>query len=259
MLSQTAMRQTAKTENPPKNAKEAKTRTGNVPKSKAQKNYVPVIPKGSHVLLERSTSLHWGGIDLSCKFLHSLKEYLETKMEDIGDKCPVFEALGKCRDGWGCRWLGGHIRKAEDGEKGGLDGWVLVVDEEKFRKTVSEELNRVDLEEQKSLRQEKFPLPLSTEYLKRIEEEDKANGNGGSKDVPMAEVTNGVTQNGTQKEDTDASLKKEASAIFNETPLRPTEKRKVHSSFRDLTFRSIGLAFKSSRPLQPSATHLSAV
>lgn len=152
-------------------------------------------------------------------------------MEDIGDKCPVFEALGKCRDGWGCRWLGGHIRKGKDGEEGGLDGWVLVVDEEKFRNKVFEELNRVDQEEQKALRQDKFPLPLSADYLKRIEEEDRANGNGGSKNVPMADATNGVAQNGTEKESTDASLKKEASAIFNETPLRPTEKRKVHSSF----------------------------
>jgi hypothetical protein len=52
------------------------------------------------------------------------------KEEDIGDVCPVFEAIGICKDGWRCRWLSGHIRKAEDGEEGSLDGRKLLVDEE---------------------------------------------------------------------------------------------------------------------------------
>lgn len=160
-----------------------------------------------------------------------MKEYLETKGENIGDKCPVFEALGKCRDGWRCRWLGGHARKAEEGEEGGLDGWVLIVDEEKFRRSVFEELNRITPEELKALRSDKFPLPLSTNYLKSLEEEDKASVNGGTKDVFSAEVTNPTTQNESAKEETEATIKKEASAIFNETPLRPTEKRKVLSPF----------------------------
>jgi hypothetical protein len=48
-----------------------------------------------------------------CKFSHSVKDYLEQKESDIGDVCPVFEAIGICKEGWRCRWLSGHIRKAE--------------------------------------------------------------------------------------------------------------------------------------------------
>jgi hypothetical protein len=66
---------------------------------------------------------------IRCKFSHSVKEYLAQKEDDVAGICPVFEAVGKCGDGWRCRWLGGHIRPANEGEEG-LDGWVLVVDEE---------------------------------------------------------------------------------------------------------------------------------
>ena len=65
-----------------------------------------------------------------CQFSHSVKDYISQKEEDIGDVCPVFEAIGECNDGWRCRWLNGHVRKTEDGENGSVDGWMLVVDEE---------------------------------------------------------------------------------------------------------------------------------
>lgn len=59
-----------------------------------------------------------------------MKDYLEQKEKDIGEVCPVFEAIGVCKDGWRCRWLGGHIRKADEGEEGAIDGWKLIVDNE---------------------------------------------------------------------------------------------------------------------------------
>jgi hypothetical protein len=65
-----------------------------------------------------------------CKFCHSLQEYMAQKEEDVSNVCPVFEAIGKCSDGWRCRWLSGHIRKAEEGEEGSVDGWKLLADEE---------------------------------------------------------------------------------------------------------------------------------
>ena len=65
-----------------------------------------------------------------CKFSHSVKDYIAQKEEDIGDVCPVFEAIGVCNDGWRCRWLSGHVTKAKEGEKGSVDGWMLVVDED---------------------------------------------------------------------------------------------------------------------------------
>ena len=55
---------------------------------------------------------------------------MAQKEEDIGVVCPVYEAIGVCRDGWRCRWLSGHIRKAEPGEQGAMDGWKLKIDEE---------------------------------------------------------------------------------------------------------------------------------
>jgi len=55
---------------------------------------------------------------------------MEQKEEDIGEVCPVFEAIGVCKDGWRCRWLSGHVFKPEDVEEGAVDGWKLVVNEE---------------------------------------------------------------------------------------------------------------------------------
>ena len=150
---------------------------------------------------------------------------MEKKEEDIGDVCPVFEAVGKCKEGWACRWLSGHLRKAEEGEEGELDGWVLLVDEAKFEKSVNEELNRVGPEEQKSLRLGQLPLPLSTAYLKRIEEEEQSNGNGAN-GGRMVQATNGADQDGN-KADEKISLQADERATFNEIPLRLTEKRKV--------------------------------
>ena len=77
-----------------------------------------------------------------CKFGHSVKDYLEQKESDIGDVCPVFEAIGICKEGWRCRWLSGHIRKAESGEEGEVDGWRLVVDTEVKIPAISRLINR---------------------------------------------------------------------------------------------------------------------
>lgn len=52
------------------------------------------------------------------------------KEEDIGNVCPIFEAIGVCNDGWRCRWLSGHTGVAEDGEEGSMDGHKLLVDAE---------------------------------------------------------------------------------------------------------------------------------
>jgi len=76
------------------------------------------------------------GNDCSCKFSHSFEEYMNQKDEDIGDVCPVFEAIGRCPDGFRCRWLGAHVRKSESGKAGTVDGWELVVDEEVMKVSI---------------------------------------------------------------------------------------------------------------------------
>jgi tRNA-dihydrouridine synthase 3 len=82
------------------------------------------------MLIRRKVKFFVYGFDSRCKFSHSVKDYLEQKESDIGDVCPVFEAIGVCKDGWRCRWLRGHIQKAEDGDEGAVDGWKLVLDTE---------------------------------------------------------------------------------------------------------------------------------
>lgn len=43
-----------------------------------------------------------------CKYSHDIDEYLALKGPDIGDSCPVFALLGKCRYGLKCRFAMSH-------------------------------------------------------------------------------------------------------------------------------------------------------
>lgn len=66
-------------------------------------------------------------------------------------RCPVFEATGACRLGYKCRFLGGHIHKAEDGTV------TVVEDEEKKKRLLSSttELNFMSWNTTKLLRSKK--------------------------------------------------------------------------------------------------------
>ena len=66
-------------------------------------------------------------------------------------KCPVFETRGECTTGFKCRFLGGHVRKGDDGELS------LIVDEDKKARTaVSEvEVNFIDGDALKKIRSKK--------------------------------------------------------------------------------------------------------
>lgn len=77
---------------------------------------------------------------------------------DWSTACPVFEQTGECRHGLRCRFLGGHIRKAEYGKL------ELVINEEKQARTVvtETELNFVTGETLKQIRSKKVPhLPFT--------------------------------------------------------------------------------------------------
>ena len=90
----------------------------------------------------------------------------EESEESIGfpTRCPPFETTGSCRIGLKCRFLGGHMRKAEDGTVS------LVEDEEKKRATLTAntELNFVSPSTLKLLRTKKvdFFFPLHTRSVK---------------------------------------------------------------------------------------------
>ncbi len=55
----------------------------------------------------------------------------ESESVDFPTRCPPFETTGSCRIGLKCRFLGGHMRRAEDGTV------ALVEDEEKKRTTLT--------------------------------------------------------------------------------------------------------------------------
>ncbi|KAI9464008.1 zinc finger dihydrouridine synthase [Lactarius psammicola] len=95
---------------------------------------------------------------------------------DSTTRCPVFEATGSCRLGLKCRFLGGHVRKAEDGTV------ALVEDEDKkaLTLTANTELNFVSPGTLKLLRSKKYPTPVSDDYcqeLKAMAEEREGNEN----------------------------------------------------------------------------------
>lgn len=84
----------------------------------------------------------------------------EPSIGDFPTRCPVFEATGTCRIGLKCRFLGGHMRKAEDGTVS------LVEDEERKRValTANTELNFVSPTTLKLLRTKKVNLLISPPY-----------------------------------------------------------------------------------------------
>ncbi|KAM7352806.1 dihydrouridine synthase 3 [Cochliomyia hominivorax] len=45
----------------------------------------------------------------NCRYVHDLEQYLATKGEDLGDKCPVYEAKGFCPRGVTCRFAKAHL------------------------------------------------------------------------------------------------------------------------------------------------------
>ncbi|KAI9986566.1 hypothetical protein PInf_025519 [Phytophthora infestans] len=50
----------------------------------------------------------------SCKFSHDIDDYMKRKPKDLGERCPVFDAVGYCRYGMACRFAKSHIEKVDD-------------------------------------------------------------------------------------------------------------------------------------------------
>ncbi|XP_005405812.1 PREDICTED: tRNA-dihydrouridine(47) synthase [NAD(P)(+)]-like isoform X2 [Chinchilla lanigera] len=55
-----------------------------------------------------------------CRFLHDVGRYLESKPPDLGARCALFEAFGRCPYGVTCRFAGAHL---------GPEGQNLVAEE----------------------------------------------------------------------------------------------------------------------------------
>lgn len=89
------------------------------------------------------------------------EEPFESESE-FATRCPPFETTGYCRIGVKCRFLGGHMRKAEDGTVS------LVEDEEKKRAALAAntELNFISLPTLKLLRTKKVGLYFPPSHSK---------------------------------------------------------------------------------------------
>ncbi|THH16372.1 hypothetical protein EW146_g4263 [Bondarzewia mesenterica] len=166
----------------------------------------------------------------------------ERSSVDFSTKCPVFEETGACRHGLKCRFLGGHVRKAEDGSLS------LVQDgEKKTRLTgATTEINFLDGSTQKLLRTKKYSLPITDAYLRELEVQNAKEGNPkfNAKDEPTgtpqetSEVN--VVENPEQKSTADSTATVElhpsldssteaiaAQADTPDVPIRFAEKRRL--------------------------------
>ncbi len=100
-------------------------------------------------------------------------------------------------------------------------------------------MNRVDAEKLKLIKQNSIPLPLSEEYLRKLEQDEQpnaqANGNQAADNKDNLQGLQGediqsVTQEEKVKGDFMSHDIQDHRATFTETPLRPREKRRVISS-----------------------------
>jgi tRNA-dihydrouridine synthase 3 len=126
----------------------------------------------------------------------------ESEFVDFPSRCPPFETTGSCRIGLKCRFLGGHMLKAEDGTVS------LVEDEEKKRATLTAntELNFVSPSTLKLLRRKKFPTPISDSYLQELKV--ASGGQDGKKgDHDMSVETEGVAPVATPDADGTSIIK----------------------------------------------------
>jgi tRNA-dihydrouridine synthase 3 len=89
----------------------------------------------------------------------------EASFQEFNTICPVFEETGECKHGFKCRFLGGHVRKDDDGSL------MLIQDEEKKARTAvsAKELNFMSPDTLKLLRSKKYSHPIADVYLKEIQ------------------------------------------------------------------------------------------
>lgn len=99
--------------------------------------------------------------------------------------CPVFRDLGHCPSGWKCRFLSGHIEKADEADNGKtvIDGYKIkgslmeetLTDEERMAIERRDELNWVDKKSMSKIRSGKYEYHASFAYLQEIEPEKEFN------------------------------------------------------------------------------------
>ncbi|KAI9665357.1 MAG: tRNA-dihydrouridine synthase 3 [Alyxoria varia] len=142
-----------------------------------------------------------------CRYEHDLRKYLKSKNGDLEGGCPVWDVMGKCPQGFKCRYMGTHSKEIT--RQDGRTELVLLFDEEKLRhlsdhwqdKDGIGVLNVVANDDKIELRKSQI-TPLSDQYLTWLGVNPDKN-KGGWKQV-------------------------HGNAGYQEAPMRPSEKRRLY-------------------------------
>lgn len=173
----------------------------------------------------------------NCKFEHDIRKYLkEGKREDLqtfAGRCPIFDARGKCGNGWRCRFAGSHSteRTLEDGRKelvllgegelgASLNGLPAQDDESSQPGIVNVVPNQVKI----SMRKKQITTPKSEEWTQFLENMSR-DGTGERRDDKSKEDRSGRDEEHGTKEKHD---KHDNRARYKEPPFRPSEKRRLY-------------------------------
>lgn len=153
----------------------------------------------------------------SCKMCHDLRKYLqEGKREDLqtfGALCPVYEAYGKCNDGWKCRFVGSHSEEIEreDGRKElVLKENSVIVDMKGDDEVRTGIYNIVSGQDKLSLSKRQFDLKKSETY------------------VAWLEVETRETERLYNQKKVEGEKREEYRAQFVDPPYLPSEKRRIY-------------------------------
>ncbi|KAL9052394.1 MAG: hypothetical protein Q9162_005424 [Coniocarpon cinnabarinum] len=184
----------------------------------------------------------------SCKYEHDLRKYLQQgKRTDLKtfEKCPVWEAKGRCRAGWRCRFAMSHAeeRKLDDGknelvllDNGSQHGLETVVQQDEADND-ADIVNIATPEHRKKLMKRNISTPKADEYTKflnKITNSEKvvsqSEGRNHNKSV-SEDPTNEAARVDVEGADRDGDAEHEArdmNASYIEPKLRPSEKRRLY-------------------------------
>ncbi|XP_050362276.1 tRNA-dihydrouridine(47) synthase [NAD(P)(+)]-like [Nymphalis io] len=98
-----------------------------------------------------------------CKYIHNPIEYLNSKQQDLGDECHLFNIRGRCPRGITCRFGSGHTTK---------DG-LNIIDETKFSTWKEDVKNTLQQSLQISLQKRKYDFSLAEKLVKSLDTKNK--------------------------------------------------------------------------------------
>ncbi|KAI9250140.1 hypothetical protein BDA99DRAFT_522968 [Phascolomyces articulosus] len=132
----------------------------------------------------------------SCRFSHDLEKYLETKPADLGDKCPQFEAFGKCRNGYKCRFLNAHM---DENKK-------LIINQEFVEKNIPHTRNGLTSDVQFKLAKFKYEFTKSLPFIEQLKKE--IDSEESQKEVNRKRKLDQVEENDSKDQETQSSEEK---------------------------------------------------